>query len=183
MDTSTADMLTYAGDYREDPAIFEQIMLELNERDCTPFVAQISALREHWLQLIRREGARRAIKAQSPEWPKRAVVGRAQALSDEVFAHAEGMLSFMGYSVGATSAVTTMERRQILTYVYTGQLPFVMSRAYTLEWGPPGSYKRLSKLKNTLLSFIRNAQRRRSNMAIAIQEWQEDLKYIHQAFG
>jgi len=182
-ETSTADMLAYAGEYRDDPAIFEQIMLQLNDRDCTRFVSQISALREHWLQLVRRESTRKLMNSGSPEWPKRAIAGRAEALSGKVFPYAEGMLSFMGYSVGATSPLTTMERRQILTYVYMGQLPIVTSLDYTQEWGSPGSYKRLSKLKNTILSFIRNAQRRRSNMAVAIQEWQEDLRFIHHAFG
>jgi hypothetical protein len=176
-------MLAYAGEYRDDPAIFEQIMLQLNDRDCTRFVSQISALREHWLQLVRRESTRKLMNSGSPEWPKRAIAGRAEALSGKVFPYAEGMLSFMGYSVGATSPLTTMERRQILTYVYMGQLPIVTSLDYTQEWGSPGSYKRLSKLKNTILSFIRNAQRRRSNMAVAIQEWQEDLRFIHHAFG
>jgi hypothetical protein len=76
-----------------------------------------------------------------------------------------------------------MDRRQILTYVYIGQLPLVSSQAYTMEWGTPGSYKRLTKLKNAILTFIRNAQRRRSNMQVAIQEWQDDLKFVHQAFG
>lgn len=182
-ETSTADMLVYAGEYRDDPAIFEQIMLQLNDRDCTRYVSQISALREHWLQLVRRESTRRLMNAGSPEWPKRSIAGRAEALSGKVFPYAEGMLSFMGYSVGATSPLTTMERRQILTYVYMGQLPIVTSQAYTQEWGSPGSYKRLSKLKNAILSFVRNAQRRRTNMAVAIQEWQEDLRFIHHAFG
>jgi superfamily I DNA/RNA helicase len=182
-ETSTADMITYAQEYRDDADIFEQIMLQLNDRDCTPFVSQISALREHWLHLIRREGTRKLLNQGNLEWPRNALAIRSEALSGRLFPHADGMLSFMGYRVGASSPLTTMERRQILTYVYAGSLPLVGSREYTAEWGAPSSQKRLLKLKNVLLSFLRNAQRRRTNMAVAIQEWQDDLKFIHQAFG
>jgi len=93
------------------------------------------------------------------------------------------MLSFMGYKVGAGSLLATMERRKILTYVYLGDLPTVIDEGYTRQWGSPGSRKRLMKLKNTLMSFVRNAQRREVNMRIAIEEWQNDLRFIHEAFG
>jgi hypothetical protein len=76
-----------------------------------------------------------------------------------------------------------MERRKILTYVYLGELPKVIDEAYSREWGSPGSRKRLVKMKNSLMTFIRNAQRRSGNMGIAIHEWQEDLRFIHEAFG
>jgi len=76
-----------------------------------------------------------------------------------------------------------MQRRKILTYVYLGELPTVIDDAYSSEWGSPGSRKRLVKMKNSLMTFIRNAQRRSGSMGIAIHEWQEDLRFIYEAFG
>jgi superfamily I DNA/RNA helicase len=181
--TSTADVIHYADEYRNDPDTFEQIMLELNNRDCSSFVSQISELRAHWLMLVRREGHRKLVNSGTPEWPKQAIATRSDALSGKVFPYEQGMLSFMGYKVGAASPLTTMERRKILTYVYFGALPTVIDDNYTRQWGAPGSRKRLIKLKNTLLSLVRNAQRRAGNMHIAIDEWQEDLHFIHEAFG
>jgi hypothetical protein len=181
--TSTAEMIDYANEYREDPEIFEQIMLQLNDRDCTSFISQISALRDHWLQLVRRQNTRRLLREGNPEWPPSALVLRGEGLSGKVFPYAQGMLSFMGYRVGSNSSLTTMQRRGILTYVYLGELPRLENEYYMKEWGSPGSRKRLNKMKNAIMAFLRNAQRRRSNMAIAIHEWQEDLQFIYQAFG
>jgi hypothetical protein len=182
-ETTTAEMLEYAEEYREDPEIFERIMLQLNDRDCTSYMSQISSLRDHWLQLVRRQSTRKLVNKGNPEWPPFALVPRGEGLSGKVFPYAQGMLSFMGYRVGANSSLTTMQRRGILTYVYLGELPRLENERYMQEWGSPGSRKRLHKLKNAIMAFLRNAQRRRSNMALAIQEWQEDLQFIHQAFG
>lgn len=181
--TSTTDVLRYANEYREDPEIFERIMLELNDRDCSGYFSQLSELREHWLMLVRRQGHRELVQAGNPEWPVQAVASRADALSGRVFAYEQGMLSFMGYRVGAGSSLTPMERRHILTYVFLGPLPTVIDANYTQQWGSAGSRKRLIKLRNTLMTFIRNAQRRSGNMQIAIHEWQEDLRFVYQAFG
>jgi hypothetical protein len=175
--TSTADALRYAEQYRDDPDVFERIMLELNERDCSRYVTQISALRSHWLMLVRRDGHQKLLASGAPDWPRQAATSRRDALSGKVFPYEQGMLSFMGYRVGAGSSLATMERRKILTYVYLGDLPTV------IDEGSPGSRKRLMKLKNTLMSFVRNAQRREGNMRIAIDEWQDDLRFIHEAFG
>jgi hypothetical protein len=181
--TTTAEVLRYADEYRDDQEVFEQIMLELNNRDCSRYVSQVSELRAHWLMLVRRQSHQKLVAAGRPEWPIQAIANRAQALSGKLFPHEQGMLSFMGYRVGAGSTLTTMQRRGILTYVYLGQLPTVIDTSYTQEWGEPKSRKRLMKLKNTLMSLIRNAQRRAGSMQIAIQEWQEDLRFIHEAFG
>ena len=182
-DSSTADVLRYADEYRDDPEVFERIMIELNRRDCSGYVSQISELREHWLFLIRRENHRELVKSGAPDWPEQAVARRSDALSGRVFPYEHGMLSFMGYKVGAGSPLTTMQRRKILTYVYLGELPTVIDDAYSREWGSPGSRKRLVKMKNSLMTFIRNAQRRSGSMGIAIHEWQEDLRFIYEAFG
>jgi len=181
--TSTGDVLRYAEEYRDDQEVFEQIMLELNKRDCSRHVSQVSELRAHWLMLIRREGHRKLVADGAPEWPKQALATRTQALFGQAFPHEKGMLSFMGYRVGAGSTLTTMQRRLILTYVYMGELPTVIDASYTQEWGTPQSRKRLVKLKNTLISFIRNGARRDGSMDLAIQEWQEDLHFVHEAFG
>ncbi len=181
--TTTADVIRYADEYRDDPDVFERIMLEVNNRDCSGFVSQISELRAHWLMLVRRESHRQLVKSGEPEWPKQAITTRGDALSGKVFPYEQGMLSFMGYKVGTGSSLTTMERRKILTYVYLGVLPTVINDDYTWQWGTPGSRKRLVKLKNTLMSFVRNAQRRSGNMHVAIDEWQEDLRFIHEVFG
>ena len=180
--TATVDVLRYADEYRDAPEVFEQIMLELNDRDCSGYGSQLSELRAHWLMLVRRESHRKLVKSGNPEWPRQAIASRTEALSDKVFPCEQGMLSFMGYKVGAGSTLTIMDRRQILVYVWLGPLPTVIDVDYTQQWGTAGSRRRLMKLKNTLMSFIRNAQRRSGNMHIAIHEWQEDLQYIHESF-
>lgn len=176
--TTVKQMIKYANQYADDFDVFERIMTCLNDRDTSEFAAETTALREHWLEMIRTHNSGTAESSDEVEWPRYAVASRSQALSGVVFPHEQGMLSFMGYQVGMTSPLTDEDRRAILRYVFYGELPTVMSAAYTAEWGPPASAKRFSKLRITISTFVENAMRRRTDMRIAIMEWKSDLEYI-----
>ncbi len=176
--TSVKRMIKYANQYADDFDMFEQIMTCLNDHDTSEFSAEITELREHWLEMIRSLNTSADEDSGDVEWPRYAVASRSQALSGVVFPHEQGMLSFMGYQVGMTSPLTDEDRRAILRYVFHGELPTVMSDAYTAEWGPPASARRFSKLRITISAFVENAMRRRTDMRIAIMEWKSDLEYI-----
>lgn len=181
--TSTKKLVEYAYKYLSDFDIFEPIMLELRDRDTDGCGWQMAELGEHWLAMIQAMSVQGADDAEEPEWPPQAITDQSHALSGRVFPYAHGMLSFMGYQVGASSPLTASERRAILAYVYRGQLPLVLSPAYTAEWGAPSSRARLVKMKNSISTFIDNAQRKRADMRIAIMEWKEDLRFIRNVFG
>lgn len=181
--TSTKKLIDYAYKYFNEPDVFEPIMLELRDRDTTAFGRQMTELSDHWLAMVQAMGAGKSSDAEEPEWPSQAITDQAHALSGEVFPHAHGMLSFMGYQVGKDSPLTGSERRAILEYVFRGQLPTVTSTAYTAEWGGPSSRARFLKMKNSISTFIENAQRKKADMRIAIMEWKDDLRYIRNVFG
>jgi superfamily I DNA/RNA helicase len=180
--TTTKRLVQYAFEYMDDIDVFEPIMLLLRDRDTTGFGREMSELSDHWLTLVQRCNPNNPVHDSEPEWPSQALLRRTTALTGDVFPHAEGMLSFMGYQVGITSDLTPTERRSILWYVYRGDLPFVLSRSYTEEWGAPASAKRLAKMTITISAFIENARRRRTDMRVAIAEWQDDLAYIKRHF-
>ena len=180
--TTTRRLIKYAYEHLDSFDVFEPIMLALGDRDVVEFADQMHELRDHWLALIRGLHSRDA-DADEPEWPHQARATRAEALSGSVFPHADGMLSFMGYQVGTTSTLTPTDRRHILSYVFYGRLPLVSSEAYTAEWGEPASRARLSKLTKTISAFIENAQRRRTDMRVAIADWKEDLIFIQESFS
>jgi hypothetical protein len=147
------------------------------------FTDEWAELQEHWRELVHSMQSNKKWNSGAPKWPEQASTNQSVALSDRVFRHAAGMLSFMGYEVGMKSDLTTSERREILAYVYHGRLPCVNTKAYTAEWGDPGSVVRLHKMKRTISTFIENARRKRSNMDVAIAQWMEDLEFIRRTFG
>ncbi len=180
---TTQKLIEYARKYWENTDIYDRIMVLLCDRNPSTFADEWVELQEHWLELVRSAHADETWNSGEPEWPEQASFDRTQALSGEVFPHAAGMLSFMGYEVGMKSLLEPVERRAILAYVYRGELPLVNTVAYTAEWGEPGSAVRLYKLKRTIATFIENARRKRTNMDVAIAEWTADLEFIRRTFG
>ena len=122
-------------------------------------------------------------QAPSFKWPTTAVINDStSALRLAHFDYDEGLLKFMGYTVGQLGTYRT-RRRQVLDYVFNERVPKVQSYEYMAEWGDPKSAKRLQKLSNSLASFTRNAKRRRSSdMNHAIAEWEEDLTYLKETY-
>lgn len=90
---------------------------------------------------------------------------------------AQGMLAVMGYHVGFDSGLPLRERHLLLDYILVGELPFVHSLHYMLQWGRPGSEKRRRKLENCLQAFIDNKVKPNNYMK-AIGEWSADLAYL-----
>jgi hypothetical protein len=86
-------------------------------------------------------------------------------------------------SGSADSGAYRTQRRAILDYVFNERVPKVQSQEYMDEWGEPQSVKRLGKMANSLAAFCRHAKRRKSgDFEHAIAEWEEDLKYLKDAY-
>jgi hypothetical protein len=118
-----------------------------------------------------------------PEWPPEAKAPAAIALAGDQFSYSHGVLSYMGYRVGKSSALDRNRRRRILDYVFCGLLPQVNDRQYMRTWGKPKTATRLRKLANAISAFARNARRKRKkSFALAIAEWEEDLCYLKERY-
>jgi hypothetical protein len=169
---SVKTLLRFAMDYRNDEPRLSQVMPELMERDFSPYDVEVRALQWRWQYLVR--------CARPLRWPDTAVALQSQAFGGRLFeCGADGMLSFFGYHVGETSGLIMSVRRDILDYIYRGNLPLVSDAAYTQSWGPPASPQRLKKLAMTLSHLARNALAKENpNYETAISEWEADLKYI-----
>ena len=96
----------------------------------------------------------------------------------------KGLLHFMGYRVGKTSTLTTVERRAILDNVFKNEIRIGgLSPHYIAEWGQPRSRQRLEKIANSIAAFSRNAQKRRNpSMSQAVADWEDDLQYLWQRY-
>jgi hypothetical protein len=159
----------------------------------------MAQLRQQWLNAIRRpagdEGAalfraallkeweRRARNARTPadyfKWPSTAG-GRGDGSMLFDGWNEQGMLKFFGYQVGVNNGESEPARRHILDAIFMTALPPVNDFHYTLGWGPPESPARLRRLAEELARFARHAKgKRAANMAVAISDWEADLKYLH----
>ncbi|WP_447909501.1 hypothetical protein [Brevundimonas bullata] len=95
---------------------------------------------------------------------------------------ATGILAALGYRVGQAGA-PLKQRRQILDFTFTEDLPPIDSAAYMRSWGEPNSGPRLQKLAESLAAFARNAKRREVYaLKTAILQWQDDLQYLHDRY-
>ncbi|MBB3763438.1 hypothetical protein [Sphingomicrobium lutaoense] len=95
----------------------------------------------------------------------------------------QGVLGYLGYSVGEKSDLTQSERHAILRRVFEMHLPPIESPTYMKQWGRPASASRLRKMANSLASFARQAKRRRStNMQEAINSWEHDLDMLYREY-
>jgi hypothetical protein len=121
------------------------------------------------------------------EWPPQALQSRSVALKADCYWYEQGVLSFMGYHVGEGSSLTAAQRRRILDYVLSEQIPKVNDPAYMAQWGDPGSGERLRKMVDSLAAFARNAKlNRHADKSVAVFEWESDLVYLkrtHYRFG
>lgn len=154
-----------------DPAILQAVREEL----CCRRSRKAKAL-------LRKVDARLSqLSKQCFQWPSTAIMPAQFALAKDQFWYQEGLLSFLGYHVGANGA-EPITRRGILDYIYNQRLPNVESVAYMQEWGAPHTGIRLKKLAETVAAFARNAKRKKANMSTAIDEWEEDLEYLRRKY-
>lgn len=143
--------------------------------------------RRDWLfqQSLAEEWRRRTLAPHpsdaSFQWPS--TEASAGHLSLEVqMGPATGILAALGYRVGQAGA-PLKQRRQILDFVFTEDLPPIDSAAYMRSWGEPNSGPRLQKLAESLAAFARNAKRREVDaLKMAICHWQDDLQYLHDRY-
>ena len=115
-------------------------------------------------------------------WPStKAPIGKSGLDSGDW--HPIGMLSYLGYRVGATNGVTPGIRQQILDLCFGAALPPLNGLGYMRDWGLPGTPRRLRKLANELASFARNGKRKRAaNLAHAVADWEADLDYLYRRY-
>jgi hypothetical protein len=129
---------------------------------------------------------RRELNASANEpfrWPSTEVDGGSGQLNAQGWLK-EGVLGALGYHVGDSASVPTLERRRILRRAFHGALPPVVPPADLEEWGAPASPKRLEKMARTIASHVRNSKRRADahTRAVAIAEWEADLAFLHDTY-
>jgi hypothetical protein len=113
------------------------------------------------------------------DWPKTLVAGGDGDFNEEL--PSVGVLKHSGYTVGK-SGLDERERREVLRYVYSSQLPVVVSVSYMEEWGKPKSKERLQKMANSVATFCRNEKRKSRPSLLAISDWEDDLQWLHKTF-
>jgi hypothetical protein len=141
---------------------------------------------QHVIRAIRGEWVRRGKMPPNPaeyfRWPGTNAPGGNGRLRGDGW-EMEGVLKFMGYSVGQTAGISSTYRRRILTHVFEGPLPPVFEPQYLAEWGEPGTAPRLRKMADALASFTRNAKRKRTaRLGPAIRDWERDLEFLYEEF-
>lgn len=70
--------------------------------------------------------------------------------------HAQGMLGYLGYHVGATNGVSEFARREILDMIFSSVLPPVNGVSYIRSWGEPSTSSRLHRLADEIARHARN---------------------------
>lgn len=92
-----------------------------------------------------------------------------------------GLLKHLGYSVGR-SGLPRKNRQRILRAAFLGPLPTEMPPDYTAEWGKPRSAVRLKKIACSIAAFCRNARRRDRPPDQAIDDWEQDLRWLKRTY-
>ena len=92
----------------------------------------------------------------------------------------KGMLSHLGYHVGE-SGLYEDNRRNILDFTYTGELPNFNDQSYMDQWAKPRTSARLRKMAESIGAFCRNMKRNDPN-SLAVKEWEADLEYLRNEY-
>jgi hypothetical protein len=114
-------------------------------------------------------------------WPSTTAQPGQEALADGVFEIDIGVLRTLGYRVGV-EGLGEIRRHDLLDDVYTEPLGILRGHPQEAQWGGPASARRLHKLANVIAAFARNAKRRARPPAIAVAEWEADLRYLKKKF-
>ena len=122
------------------------------------------------------------LREQSFRWPTTNAPAGDRAFPDSVFKVRHGILSALGYHVGA-SGLGEAQRRALLDRAYSASLPSFRDSSYASEWGTLRSGARLRKMANTIAALTRNAKRRRTQkMRVAVEQWESDLRYLKRRY-
>ncbi len=120
------------------------------------------------------DDASRVIGEIEKEWQRRLLAfheGVYKASSPE-----EGVLQAVGYKVG-NDGLPARQRRALLEYILTRQLPPVGSPAYMAEWGAANTKERYRKL-HRVIRVLASRALTLGNMEKAACEWEEDLEFL-----
>ena len=164
-----------AAEHMDDPHILTAIYEELGNRSSRKSRLLREAVNARLSEISR----------ESFKWPSTAVVTVLEAFAKPHFEYKEGMLKFLGYSVGQDGG-SESERRAALDFAYNETLPLVQSEEHTREWGRPRTGNRLRKLSHSIAHFYKMAIRRDAlgyaDMQCACEEWLEDLEYLRRRY-
>ena len=122
-------------------------------------------------------GADEEVEAADDEGPlfTPAFLSNALGMVDQSPLHA------MGYQVGAKRGLSEPRRRTILEMAYQGRIPPTGNHGYMMEWGPPGTPKRLWRIAHHLASLVR-LQSSKVAMWHAVSDWRGDLEWLREKF-
>ena len=140
-------------------------------KNCRGFLEDSSAITRH-------EKANQLIEQIESEWNLR--IKEAEEGAYQVTRPRKGMMSRLGYHVGAGQGLSTAARRKIIDLVMTKQLPFFHSPNYVKEWGEPKSSERYQKLESFFHGMINGYHT--GDMDRAIDEWTKDLNYFKERY-
>lgn len=120
------------------------------------------------------------------EWKKRRIspVSAHRLYYDQPEKHwqSDSFLADLGYRVGRKGEERRV-RWAMLSRIYYGELPPILSPEAMDRWGEPESETRLRKIVETIAGFI--AARRgnkRADYAFAIKSWADDLEFLRLNF-
>lgn len=115
-------------------------------------------------------------------WPSTRADGGSGTLVAENWLD-QGLLKFMGYSVGEANGKDDSVRQRMLSVIFDGPIPPAFPRDYMAKWARPGTPLRLKQLAETLAALARNAKRRReANMESAVRDWETDLEFLYHKY-
>jgi hypothetical protein len=142
---------------------------------------QSDPLREQASRLLSLAGSHPALSFLSGlgfDWPNTTVVSRLAGGFDPAFIE-RGFLGYLGYKVGSRGK-PVVERQGILEQALRRHIPPEhFPPFYCREWGDPDTCHRLRKIAECIASFCRLAKLRRRPPKQAIQDWENDLEWLH----
>lgn len=97
-----------------------------------------------------------------------------------VVPEAMGMLQYLKYKTGHSGHLK-YKRHVILSRVMERPLPAIKSKEYMEQWGEPMSRVRFEMLIRSLNAFKNTRQD--PKYGEAIRDWEEDLKFLREAYG
>jgi len=103
---------------------------------------------------------------------------RAAGGSSSFFGQEKSPLACYGYAVGKTNGRPVTERREIIEFTLSAELPSIFPDSYRRDWGEPMSAHRMNKIINHL-SSLADLRSGRKNFEVAVQHWRDDASWTH----
>jgi len=103
---------------------------------------------------------------------------RAAGGSSSFFGQEKSPLACYGYAVGKINGRPVSERRAIIEFTLSAELPSIFPDSYRRDWGAPMSAHRMNKIINHL-SSLADLRSGRKNFEVAVQHWRDDASWTH----